>query len=99
MRAKDLLHVSARGAIGKGDTKPDACLDDDEFAWTDHEAAHLGLDVEETYLRQDEEVAIGVAERGLVHRIVGGVNVDCETFFQGRIAITADGLETMNEVC
>lgn len=99
MRAEDLLHVSSRRAIGKGDTESNACLNDDEFAWTDHETTHFGLDVQETDLRENEEVAVCVAEGGFVHRVIGGVDVDCEAFFQGRIAIAADSLETMNEVC
>jgi hypothetical protein len=49
-------------------------------------------------LREDQHVAVGVAERLLVHRGVGEVHVDRQAFMQGRVAIPRNRLQSIDEV-
>lgn len=72
---EDLADV-APGGLGDFDSKLDAARDDQHVFGRDHQLAELGDHVESAYLRNHQEVAVGVVECLVVHRGVAAVLVD-----------------------
>lgn len=64
-------------------------LDDADLAWLQEYHAHLRFDIQVSQLCADEEVAVRVAERSLLHARVDHVDIECNSFSD--IRITASG--------
>ena len=80
------------------DPEPHASLDDDQLTRAHHELPELRLDVKAALLGQDQEVAIVVAERLLVHGRVRDVHVDGKALAERRVAVARHRLEAIDEV-
>ena len=60
--------------------------------------SELSLNLEPSLLRKDEEIAVAVAERTLPHRLVPRIDVDRKPLAHGRVAVSGDGLQALDEV-
>lgn len=95
---KNLLDISSRRPIGKVDLEFETALDYEELSRPHHNPAELGLDVKSSQLRNDEKVAVAVAERLFVHGRVREIHVDSETFSQRRVTVPCDSLQSVNKI-
>ena len=73
--AEVLADVAARLTVEQLDSKANAARDDDDLLRLDVDRAELGDEALAAVLRDDEQLAVGVVERALLHRAVRRVDV------------------------
>lgn len=56
------------------------------------------MNVETALLRKDQHIPVIIAEGLLFHRSVRQVHVDGETFMECRVAVSSEGLQSLNEI-
>lgn len=94
----DFQNVSTGGTIRELHAETETTLNDDNLARLNKERTKLGLDIEGTLLRDDQELAVRVDEGLLFHAGVGNVDMCCKALAKRRVTRACDGLETGNEV-
>ena len=73
--AEVLADVAARLRVEQLDAESNAARDDDDLLRLGVDRAKLGDEALPAQLRDDEQFAIGVVERALLHRAIRGVDV------------------------
>jgi len=98
--APDLRDIAARDLVSgaQPDGEADAALDDTDLAGLQEDLAQLGLDVEVAQLRDQQEVAVGVAERAVVHVRVDHVDVERDALAQVGVSAAAQRVQPVHEV-
>lgn len=94
----NLEDVATGRTVGKLDSEAETALDDDNLSGLDEERTELGLDVQGTLLRDDQEVTVRVDEGLLDHALVGNVDVGGQTLPESRVTRASNGLQTSDKV-
>lgn len=95
----ELEYVSSYRTLGEGHAIPDASRHHTDLVGPDEEPPHLGLDVHDAVLRDNEEVSIGRVEGGvLVHVPAGRVDRDADPGLQGDFSRTRNDISGSNPV-
>ena len=98
MLAVVLADVSPRGPVRQLDAKLDAARHQRHVSRRDIEHAQLGVQRQRARLRNDQQLAVGVVEKPVGHRPIGGVDVNGRPGLRGRVAIAAKGDDPVDEV-
>ena len=93
-----LADVSARLLLCKHDAELDTARDDADLARRNFENAELGVEPKRPQLRNDQHFAIGRVEEAILHRRVGGVEMNRQPDLHRRIAIAAERHDAVDEV-
>lgn len=91
--------VASYWALRESDAVADATGDDADLVGSDEETSELGLDIQDTVLRHDEEVSVRGVEGGtFIHVPACGEDVVSHSCLHGRIAGTGHEVQRMHPV-
>jgi hypothetical protein len=93
-----LADVAAGRAIGQFGAEFDAARNDRQLSRCDFQNAELGAQQQAALLGKDQHFAVGVVEEAVMHRRIGDVEVDAATVLHCRVAVAAEGDDSVDEV-
>jgi hypothetical protein len=98
--APDLCDVSSSLLYSrcKSNSESHTSLDDANLSRLQEDHSKLGLQVQVSLLSADEEVAIGVAERSLLHGCVDGIDVQSHSLSQVGIARATQSVQAIDKI-
>ncbi len=84
--------------FGENNAEFDAAGNDADFAGSDIKNAEFCVKAKSAELGNDQQFAVGGVEEAILHRGVGGVEVDGDALLHGRIAVAAKRDDAIDEV-